>query len=617
MRTISTLLAMSLTGWAQSLPDLRGIYIYTNDVSQITKATATALTSSFGLSGVDGVAVVIGWQAIEPSMGQYDWSLLDQWIGQVAGLGKKIDLVVPAGVAEPVWLFQAAPGGAGAKSLSFTVSPHNGATAVCNSEVIAAPWDAAYLSQWDAMLVALAAHLKSAGTYNAVTLLRLTGINRTTEELRLPAEPAQDGGLACVTDAIATWQQAGYKPSLVMQAWNSILGSFAKSFPDKPFGVSLIPTSAAWPPINESGAIVSGSLPDLTQMLITAASQKFPAKLVVQYDFLMPGEAASAEVISSAQTLGTMAAFQTNEYLGGQGAACSEPVTNPAPCTAATFLTMLEVGIYPQGKTNPLRAQYIEVFHDNAAAFPDSVLTAHGELAPASISLVANAEGESPTIAPNTWVEIKGSGLSLTGHTRIWQGSDFVNDQMPTQLDGVSATVNGKNAFVWYISSGQVNILTPPDAMSGAVNVVVTNNGSNASFTAQAAALSPSFFVFDGTHVAAVHLNGTDIGPTTLYPGVTTPAKPGETVVIFANGFGPTSTPVISGSPSQSGSLSPTPVVKIGAISADVQFAGLVAPGEFQFNVVVPAGVADGDQPIVATYNGASTQSRAVITIQH
>jgi len=46
-------------------------------------------------------------------------------------------------------------------------------------------------------------------------------------------------------------------------------------------------------------------------------------------------------------------------------------------------------------------------------------------LAPA-ISLVANAFGESPTIAPNTWVEIKGSNLAPVGDARIWQDSDLV-----------------------------------------------------------------------------------------------------------------------------------------------------------------------------------------------
>ena len=232
------------------------------------------------------------------------------------------------------------------------------------------------------------------------------------------------------------------------------------------------------------------------------------------------------------------------------------------------------------------------------------------------ISKVANAEGESATIAPNTWVEIKGSDLAPAGDMRTWQGSDFAGGTMPTQLDQVSVTVNGKPAFVYYISPTQIDILTPPDAMPASVPVVVTNNSvASAPFTAQVQALSPSFFVFDGTHVAATHLDGSLLGPVTLYPGATTPAKPGETVVLYANGFGPTSVPVISGAGSQSGTLSPLPVVTIGGAGATVQFAGLVAPGEFQFNVVVPSTVGGGDQPIVATYNGWTTQSGAVLAI--
>ena len=235
------------------------------------------------------------------------------------------------------------------------------------------------------------------------------------------------------------------------------------------------------------------------------------------------------------------------------------------------------------------------------------------------IALVANAEGERPTIAPNTWVEIKGTNLAVAGDSRIWQGSDFANSQMPTKLDGVSATVNGKPAFVYYISPTQINILTPPDAMSGASPVVVTNNGSASnSFTAQAQSLSPSFFVFNGgPYVAATHANGALLGPASLYPGSTTPAKPGETILLFANGFGPTSTPVVSGSVTQSGTLSPALGINIGGMATTVTFAGLVAPGQFQFNVIVPASLADGDQPISASYNGQSTQIGTLITVQH
>ena len=160
---------------------------------------------------------------------------------------------------------------------------------------------------------------------------------------------------------------------------------------------------------------------------------------------------------------------------------------------------------------------------------------------------------------------------------RAWQGSDFVNNQMPSQLDGVSVTVNGKSAYVYYINPGQVDILTPPDALQGPVQVQLTTGGiASVPVTVQAQPESPSFFVFGaGPYVAAEHADGSYLGPATLYPGVTTPAKTGETVVLFANGFGPTSTPVVSGSISQSGNLPLLPAIKIGGVPAVVQFAGL------------------------------------------
>jgi hypothetical protein len=183
--------------WAQSpSPDLRGIYIYTNGLAAQMAADSTALSASFSIPGVDGVAVVVGWGDVEPAIGEYDWTVLDQWIGQVVALGKKIDLVVLAGSNTPLWLFQPPPAGAGATELSFTVSPHQGETGFCDTDNIAAPWDPAFLAQWDAMLANLSAHLKSAGTYT-ITLVRLTGVNRTSEELHLPAETAIDRARLC------------------------------------------------------------------------------------------------------------------------------------------------------------------------------------------------------------------------------------------------------------------------------------------------------------------------------------------------------------------------------------------------------------------------------------
>ena len=239
-----------------------------------------------------------------------------------------------------------------------------------------------------------------------------------------------------------------------------------------------------------------------------------------------------------------------------------------------------------------------------------------------TITLVANAFGENPLIAPNMWVEIKGSNLAPAGHTRIWGDADFANNLLPTQLDGVSVMVNGKPAYVYYISPTQVNILTPPDPLSGSIQVQLMNNGtaSNAA-NVSAQAQSLSFFEFvtpGGLHyVYGRHIDGTLIGPGTLFPGSSSPVKPGEDIYIAATGFGPTDVPIVSGAPTQTGNLPPPfPVVKVGNLPATVSFAGLVGVGTYQINFKVPLDAPDGDLPLTATYNGLSIQSNLLITVQ-
>jgi uncharacterized protein (TIGR03437 family) len=235
------------------------------------------------------------------------------------------------------------------------------------------------------------------------------------------------------------------------------------------------------------------------------------------------------------------------------------------------------------------------------------------------VTLVANAFGDSPVIAPNTWVAITGSNLAPAGDARMWQADDFVNSQLPTALDGVSVTMNGQKAYVYYISGTQINALTPSNLATGPFQVQVMNGTvSSPTFTAQAQQVSPSLFAFDSQgHVVAQHVPGyTDVGPTTLYPGVTTPALPGQEIVVYGNGFGSTTVPVVAGSETQSGTLPGTVHVTVGGETAQLIYAGLAGPGVYQFNIVLPTLLMNGDLPIQVLYNGQSTQGGAVITIQ-
>ncbi len=280
----------------------------------------------------------------------------------------------------------------------------------------------------------------------------------------------------------------------------------------------------------------------------------------------------------------------------------------------------LRVQVAPSGVT----VQYIETWlpseqranQTNRMVADSYTLTEATVADPPVISSVATAASGATVISANTWVEIKGTNLATT--TRTWQSADFSGNQMPIQLDGVTVTVNGRPAYIYYISPTQVNILTPPDLTAGTVSIQVSVNGAfSAATSVPVQTLSPSLFTFNGSaNAAATHADGSLLGPATLYPGLTTPAKPSEIIILYGNGFGSTSQPVAPGSSQQSGTLSPLPVITIGGVQATVQFAGLVAPGEYQFNVVVPPNTATGNQPVLVTYGGQSTQTGVVIPVQ-
>ena len=100
---------------------------------------------------------------------------------------------------------------------------------------------------------------------------------------------------------------------------------------------------------------------------------------------------------------------------------------------------------------------------------------------PVSVTSI-NAVGGGPDVAQNTWIEIKGTNLApadLGAGGFTWSTApEFASGKMPTQLRGVSVKVNGKPAYVYYISPTQVNVLTPLDGTQGSVPVQLTNGAS-------------------------------------------------------------------------------------------------------------------------------------------
>jgi uncharacterized protein (TIGR03437 family) len=254
---------------------------------------------------------------------------------------------------------------------------------------------------------------------------------------------------------------------------------------------------------------------------------------------------------------------------------------------------------------------------------------ANGSPAAVSVTLVVTGTQPAPTLgglendgsfqqsfAGATWVAIYGTNLSQTTYT--WQASDFVNGQLPTFLDGVSVTIDGLPAYVEYISPTQINVLAPDDAKVGTVQVQVNVAQQNSnSLSAQKAQFAPAFFTFGDGYVAARHVDYSLVGAPNLLPGaVTTPAQPGQTILLYGTGFGPTNPAVPTGQlVATAEPLANSVQVSIGGMNAPVTFGGLVSSGLYQFNVTVP-NLPNGDAAVLATIGGVTTQTGVSVTVQ-
>jgi uncharacterized protein (TIGR03437 family) len=239
---------------------------------------------------------------------------------------------------------------------------------------------------------------------------------------------------------------------------------------------------------------------------------------------------------------------------------------------------------------------------------------------PPQITAVVDAAGYQSGISPGAWISIFGTNLAYT--TRLWRDSEILGGKLPTLLDGVSVTIDSKLAAVNYISPLQLNVQVPDDTATGPVPVVVTTPQGTATINVPMQTVSPGLFMYQAAnarYVAAQHADYSIVGPPGLYPGASSPAKPGEVIILYATGFGPTTPPTPSGQVVTNSA----PVANLSAISvtiggtqAPVHWAGITIAGVWQLNVQVPAATATGDAAIMAQIGGRSTQGGAFVTVQ-
>jgi uncharacterized protein (TIGR03437 family) len=329
--------------------------------------------------------------------------------------------------------------------------------------------------------------------------------------------------------------------------------------------------------------------------------------------------------------------------VGVRGIPVSFAVTSGSATLTATTATTDSTGLAGVGVTLGNTAGAVVVtatlaglppvlFHLTAAVgVPLPTFTAGG---------VVGAGGSIPAvtqISTGGLATIFGSNFAPAGTSRPVQADDLVNGILPTTLAGVCVQVGGQPAYLTFVNPTQINIQVPAVPAADKVVIVVTINCGTANalqsvpVTVPTAAATPEFLFWLKTANGknpVIAINAVTfgyVGATGLIPGLTfAPAKPGDILTIYGVSFGPTNPAVAPGASSATiAPASNTPTVQLGTttltLNSGLLYAG-ISPGTaglYQVNIQVPAGLADGDYPIVLNLGSFSTPAGAYLTVKN
>ena len=302
----------------------------------------------------------------------------------------------------------------------------------------------------------------------------------------------------------------------------------------------------------------------------------------------------TATVKGSAGTTptGTVAFLLGNTTLG-----TATLVGSGGTATASLSLTGTQLG----AGTDTITAQYSGDSVYNTATGSASVkVTAVTASGTPSISSLSNGASFQKVYAPGMVLSVFGTQLAP-----VTESAPRV--PLPTTLGGVSATVNGVSAPLYYVSPGQLNIQIPYEAaVNSTATLVVSNNGQTTSAQFHVAAAAPGIFV---------STNGAPVPSTS--------GARGQTLTLYITGEGAVSPQLATGaSPAAGTAVANLPKpnqsasVSVGGVNAAIQFIGIPAGlvGVTQVNYTVPTQVSTGTQAVVVTVGGVASQA-AMLTV--
>ncbi len=205
-----------------------------------------------------------------------------------------------------------------------------------------------------------------------------------------------------------------------------------------------------------------------------------------------------------------------------------------------------------------------------------------GPLTASTAGAVLNAASFTSQMAAGGLISIFGAGLAGSGSTTV--------------------QVNGQSARVIVATPFQVNAQIPTSAAPGAAQLTVTSSNGTAQQPITIAAVAPAIFSLSAAQAAIANADNSLNTPSN-------PVKRGGVIVIYATGFGATSS---------SGAAAKPVSVVIGGATLSALYSGVSpgAPGLYQVNVTLPTSMPPGFALPLYLKQGSAISNTVTVAVE-
>lgn len=224
----------------------------TSGVYVVTPLDKPLRDSVLGLPSLDGIAIRVSWNALQPTAQPPNFALIDEQLVQARRFNKKVSLSIEAGIYTPAWVYAL-----GARPYSYVLDESTG-DRMCSRVQMPIPWDPVYLDAFKQLIRAASQRFNRSSILSHV---KITGMNSSGQATSLPHSAIRqltNGQKTCATiDEISAWASVGYSRQRILLTYRDLIDTFEQNFSSHRLAAIL--DVQGFPPLDQRGQLMAST----------------------------------------------------------------------------------------------------------------------------------------------------------------------------------------------------------------------------------------------------------------------------------------------------------------------------------------------------------------------